>query len=230
MDKRDSLKMFFWVKLLISIRQNIKTILSNYLKMKEYFIPLIFYLITAPIINWLFKDYTIALIVKFLVVVILLALFRKAYPLKFRISWESIFAGIFIFIVWVGLEGRYPQLGGSSANVPLGIIQTSLRVVILIVLAPIIEEYFTRYFLNRYLQKAKWQRVPIGKFTVFSFIFTVLFFGFAHSQWLPGLIAGITLNILLMRRKNIHECITAHAIANACLAAYILYTGSTAFW
>jgi len=198
--------------------------------MKEYFVPLIFYLITAPIVNWLFNNYTVALVVKFLVVLILLALFRKAYPLKFRISWEAVFVGIFIFIMWVGLQGRYTQLGGSSLIIPEGIIQTSLRVIISIILAPIVEEYFTRYFLNRFLQKAKWQRVPIGKFTAFSFVFTVLFFGFSHMQWLPGLIAGIALNILLMRRKNIHECITAHAIANACLIIYILYTGSTLFW
>ena len=99
-----------------------------------------------------------------------------------------------------------------------------------ILVAPLIEELFTRGFLLRFLiDPDKWEKIA-PKFTWFSFIVTVLFFGFSHNRWLAGLIVGIILNLLYIKTKRIENCIIAHAVANAALAAYVILINSWQFW
>jgi len=103
------------------------------------------------------------------------------------------------------------------------------KLIISILLAPIIEEFFTRFFLLRFIISKKFKKVK-PHFTWPSFIITVLFFGFAHNRWLAGIITGILLNYLYYKRKEIGPCIVAHAVANLGLAIYVIYTGNWMFW
>ncbi|MFH1134296.1 MAG: CAAX prenyl protease-related protein [Nanoarchaeota archaeon] len=192
-----------------------------------YFITLIGYLLTGAAAQALTKSVLWALVAKLAVCIILLAIFWKRFAFKFRFSLIAFAAGFFIFAFWI-LLGRF-QLYPQSDFPPdtFGII---LRIIIGVVIAPVIEEQFTRSFLLRAFIAKEWQKVPMGSFTWLSFIATTLFFGLAHSMWLAGIVAGIILNLLLYRTKSISDCILAHAVANALLAAYVIAFQQWGFW
>ncbi len=56
----------------------------------------------------------------------------------------------------------------------------------LVVLVPIAEELFWRGFLNRWIQSPHWEEVPVGRFTVGSFVTVTLLFALAHPEWLAA--------------------------------------------
>ena len=45
-----------------------------------------------------------------------------------------------------------------------------------------------------------------------------------------GLLAGIAYNGWMVRTRNLADCILAHAVTNACLAAYVLLAGAWDYW
>lgn len=155
-----------------------------------------------------------------------------------RLDLLALLAGALIFALWVGLDGHYPMFSSASSyynptvfGTELQIILLSVRLVGSVLVAAVIEELFVRSFLLRFLiDPDKWADVPVGTYTLGSFVVVVLFFGFAHFQWLPGILTGIILNLLLYKRKNIYSCVQAHAIANLMLFLYVIYTGSWFFW
>ena len=192
--------------------------------MYYYIIPFLVYVISIPLIanNYL-------LIARVAVLLLLLFLFRKFYKFKLKFDVFSVLIGFVIFLFWILLEGYYP-IFGTTSFVPDDNIFLLVRVFSFVIITPIIEEFFTRNFLARILIKNDWQKVQLGKFTATSFILTVLFFGFSHNRWLPGLIAGILLNYLIYKKKNMNSVIIAHSTANILLAIYIIYTSSWGFW
>jgi len=150
----------------------------------------------------------------------------------------ALLLGALIFAWWVSLEGWYPMLFGASSHFEPSVFGTgmlifllSLRLVGSVLVAAFIEELFCRSFLMRYvIDPDKWTDIPVGTYTLASFVVVALFFGFAHFQWLPGLLAGIILNLLLYKRRNIFSCVQAHAMANLLLFFYVVYTKSWFFW
>lgn len=195
------------------------------MRMYYYIITFLVYIFTIPLIK---HDYGLA--IRIAALLSLIILFRKFYRFKLKLDALSIFAGIIIFLLWVLPEGYYPLFGTAPAYAPRNIASLFFRVFSFVIIAPIIEEFFTRNFLARILIKNDWQKVRLGVFTITSFIFTVLFFGFSHNRWLPGLIAGVILNYIIYRRKDMGSVILAHSTANILLAIYIIYTKSWFLW
>jgi CAAX prenyl protease-like protein len=174
---------------------------------------------------------------------------RKSYPEITRsFSWVAVFIGILVFIIWVLPEGWYPQiklgsrefnpfkLGSSEFNpYTFGkgwIVYTliAFRLMGAAVVVPIFEELFWRSFALRWLIKEEFTSVPIGAFTWFSCTVIVLGFGFEHHRWFVGILAGILYNALLYYKKNVSDCIIAHAVTNLLLGIYVLVTQQWTFW
>ncbi|MEM4268240.1 MAG: CAAX prenyl protease-related protein [Candidatus Woesearchaeota archaeon] len=198
--------------------------------MREFIIPFLFYLGVFPIVFFFTEDATIAIIFQLFIVFGLIIYYHKDYRFKWSLDLLAIFVGVSIFFIWILLENLpYPRFH-TSPFVPQSAFDSGVRLLSLIGLAPIIEEFFTRFFLTRLLVDNNWKRVPVGKYTPLSFVFTILFFGFAHDRWLAGIIAGVALNLLLYYRKNIGSCILAHATANLILGIYIVSTGNWSLW
>lgn len=192
--------------------------------MYQYLIPFSVYALTLPLINngyWLF--------VRIFVLLLLLWFFWKHYKFKIQFDFFPILLGALIFFFWVLLEGFHPILGQTSFF-PESYLLLISRLFSFIILTPIIEEFFTRNFLARILISNKWKNVPLGKFSPTSFIITALFFAFSHNRWLPGLIAGILLNYLIYKRRNMSSVILAHSTANLFLAIYVIFTKSWFLW
>ncbi len=196
--------------------------------MKAYLIPFLAYLLIRPAVS-LFASDQIAYAVHVVVGIGLLTYFWKEYKLSLRFDFSSVIVGALIAVIWIGAEGIFPSLYDITYE-PGNMLFLASKLIGFLALAPLIEELFTRSFLMRYIISKDWKSVPIGKYTLSSFIVTVLFFGFAHNRWLIGMITGAILNLWLYKTKRIESCITAHAVANLGLAVYIMMTGSWFLW
>ena len=82
----------------------------------------------------------------------------------------------------------------------------------------------------RWIIDQNFKKVKLGTYTFISFIGTVLFFALAHGRWLPAMITGVLLNLLIYKKKDINSCIVAHGVANLLLTISIISTGSWHFW
>lgn len=194
-----------------------------------YLIPFIIYIATQPIIGLITKDTYIAYSAKVILTAIaLICFFPKYKEITKKIDWLACVFGIVVISAWLVLERFYH---GSGQFVPSNSFLLGIKLIGLILIAPIIEELFVRSFLMRFLTNPdKWDKVKIGAYSLFSFITTVLFFGFSHDRWIAGLVIGVMLNLWLYYRKDISSCIQAHMVANACLAIITIYTQNWHLW
>lgn len=94
----------------------------------------------------------------------------------------------------------------------------------------VIEEFFWRGFLYRWLLEKKFLEVDMGKMVVPMFLIVSLFFGFEHQRWLVGFLAGLAYGGLAIKTRDLWAAVLAHVTTNALLGAYVLATGSYAFW
>jgi len=179
--------------------------------------------------------------IKTLVVGGILYAYRRDYPeLCWRLSARSaglasLLGGV-VFVIWVVPDDWYPHLGSSSfdpyfyGNNWIAVILIVFRLAGAVLVVPLFEELFWRSFIVRWLIDEDFRRLPIGAFTWFSCLATVIAFGFEHNQWLVGLLAGVAYNALLYYKKDLVTCVLAHAVTNLCLGIYVLLTQQWGFW
>jgi uncharacterized protein len=95
---------------------------------------------------------------------------------------------------------------------------------------PPLEEVFYRSFLYRYLAKPEFEKLPLGHFAWGPFLITALIFGFAHYEWLPGILCGLIYQALVVRHQRLGDAMTAHAITNLLLGLWVITRGAWHFW
>lgn len=103
-----------------------------------------------------------------------------------------------------------------------------VRVIGLSIIVPIAEELFWRGFLARWLIATDWEKIPLGRFTPFSFSAVTLLFTLAHPEWFAAAVYCALLNLLLMWKRDLWRCIVAHGVSNLTLAIYVL--AAKAWW
>lgn len=145
--------------------------------------------------------------------------------------------GTAVFILWINMGWTLPGQNVSAGFNPLLITDPLVRSLIIatrlagaVIIVPLIEELFWRSFLLRYLIQNEFTKVPVGTFTLFSFIVSAILFGLEHNFVVAGIAAGACYNILLYYTKSITHCIIAHAVTNLLLGLYVLVTGNWFFW
>ena len=172
--------------------------------------------------------------VQTLLVAGLLFYFRRSYRPEIKVAFDlvAIAAGVFVFVVWVAMEGLYPLLDepGEASYAAASVPDLAVRLLGAALVVPLAEELFWRSFAMRILIRTDFKAVPLGAFTWLSFVFTVLAFGFEHHRWLPGIVAGIVYAALLYRSRNLFSPILSHAVTNAFLGVYVIITGNWHFW
>jgi uncharacterized protein len=160
--------------------------------------------------------------------------------MRWAISWEAIAAGILIFAIWVGLDKFYPhwmksgamgnpgeQFGRGSA---LAWLFMAVHILGMTLIVPPLEEVFYRSFLYRYVASQNFLSVPLNKFLPFPFIATAIVFGFSHNEWLAGILCGAVFQWLVIRKNRLGDAMTAHAITNFLLGAWIVWRHAWNFW
>lgn len=195
----------------------------------EYILPFLVYVFMTMLESALtgFRDTVI--VVKFIVVGAVVLYYRKDYKIKLKLSSGPFFWGLLIFILWVALSEFFASSNVSSYE-PSSVYVIIFKLLTGVILAPLIEEFFTRSYLIRVLIRENWRKVPIGQFTWFSFIVTVLFFGFSHDMKLSGLVSGLILNAVLYWYRRVDECVMSHAWANLLLGIFVIINGEWFYW
>ena len=152
-----------------------------------------------------------------------------------RDSAVSVLVGLAVFVAWINLDYSF---GAEGKGFDPSIIENrlamwltiSIRLAGAAVVVPIMEELFWRSFLIRYIIGKDFDTIPVGTFTLPSFLFCSILFGLEHQLIIAGILAGIVYNLLLYYTKSIAQCILSHAVTNLSLGVYVLFSGQWRFW
>lgn len=186
--------------------------------MRQYIIPFAAYVLTPLLLGFLLVSEKSSYVITMAITGGIMLFFWKSYSFDFkRIKWMGLAGGALLFWTWMLLEGRYPLLLESNSVDFSGTLMLILRFTGFVMITPLIEEAFTRGFLIRFIIRNDFEKVKPGTFTWMSFLITVLFFGFAHVEWLQGVVAALILNAIYYKTRSVEECIAAHVVANALL-------------
>ena len=173
--------------------------------------------------------------------------------MRWQFSWEAVVIGVGVFAIWVGADPFVPKqqelwvkLGFSKASRasstawnPFAVFGDGsslawffvvMRIVGSSVVVPPVEEIFYRSFLYRWIAKPDFQSVPLGQFLWRPFIISALVFGFAHNEWLAGILCAAAYQGLVCWKKRLGDAITAHAITNLLLGIWVVWKGAWHFW
>ncbi|HEX4210488.1 MAG TPA: exosortase E/protease, VPEID-CTERM system, partial [Candidatus Binataceae bacterium] len=154
----------------------------------------------------------------------------------FGFSWASIGLGVLCFVGWIALSHPDPAanaaIAGHLRGLPVGALGAWMifRVIGAVITVPLAEELAFRGYLQRKLVDSQFEAVPLSRFTWPSFIVSSVAFGLLHQSWIAGILAGMLFALASYRRGRLADAITAHATANALLAAYVITTGAWSLW
>jgi len=94
----------------------------------------------------------------------------------------------------------------------------------------IIEEFFWRGWLYRWMQGRNFLLVSHDAYDRFAFFGVAFVFGLEHKEWLAGMAAGLAYAWLYIKTRDIWAAALAHAVTNALLGWYVVETGAYWFW
>lgn len=106
----------------------------------------------------------------------------------------------------------------------------AIRFVGLVLVVPVIEEFFLRGFLMRYVMGPEWWNIPFGQVNRAAILVGTLFPVLYHPEKLAALVWFSMVTWLMVRTRNIWDCITAHAITNLMLGIYVVTQGEWRLW
>ncbi len=208
-----------------------------------YVAPFAAFLILMGLKAYIPFEYPVRVLV---VTAVLLIFSRKIISLRLSQPVASILFGILLFAVWIGPDLLWPAyrqhwlfhnslVGSAQSSLPdklrVDPIFLFFRIAGTALLVPVVEELFWRAWLMRYLVAADFQKVRLGTYTAISFWVTAILFATEHGPyWEVGLLAGVGFNYWMIRTRSLGDCILAHAVTNACLAAYVLVLGQWQYW
>jgi CAAX prenyl protease-like protein len=187
--------------------------------------------------------------VKTLIGIALIAwMWSRVKEMRWRMSWEACCVGLACFLIWVGLDGVIPRLGallGDAAeekpwqwnpfefftdHPALAWTFVGIRILGSALIVPPLEEVFYRSAVYRYWVAPNIESVPLNRFHFKAFCATSILFGVVHQEWLAGIFCGAAFQWLVLRKGHLGDAMTAHAITNALLGVYVVWTDSWQFW
>lgn len=147
----------------------------------------------------------------------------------------SVAAGVAVFVAWVGLDAGWMTLGkgaGFDPRAGAGIdwLLVLVRCSGAVLVVPLMEELFWRSLLLRWLDHDDFLHTEPDQASVQAFWIVALLFGFEHNLWLAGMVAALVYNMLYMVTKNLWMPIISHAVTNAALAVWVVWTGHWEYW
>ncbi|MCH7750672.1 MAG: CAAX prenyl protease-related protein [Planctomycetes bacterium] len=93
----------------------------------------------------------------------------------------------------------------------------------LALIVPVIEEFFLRGFLMRYVIHVNWWQVPFGQVNRTAVILGTAIAMLMHpGELLAALVWFSMVTWLMVRTRNIWDCVMAHAVTNLLLGIYVV--------
>jgi len=99
----------------------------------------------------------------------------------------------------------------------------SIRFVGLALVVPVIEEFFLRGFLMRFVVHEQWWQVPFGTFTRAALVVGTAVPMLMHpGELLAAFVWFSLVTWLMIRTRNIWDCVIAHGVTNFLLGVYVV--------
>ncbi|WP_137175795.1 CAAX prenyl protease-related protein [Massilia sp. HP4] len=184
--------------------------------------------------RWLYPVQVVA------VLALLLAFWRgyeelHQFALSFRQALVAVVAGIVVLVLWVNLDAPWMTIGSAPGYDPrthgeIDWLLVAIRIAGAALIVPVMEELFWRSFLMRWVERSNFISVDPARIGFKAFVIPCVLFGFEHTLWLAGIVAGVAYGLLYMRHRKLWSPILAHAITNGLLGAWVLHTGGWQFW
>jgi exosortase E/protease (VPEID-CTERM system) len=204
-----------------------------------YLVPILAVIATALVTGALSAGFDYLYPVRALVGAAALLYFWRSYA-RLEWSWSgwSVAVGATVFAFWVVLDLlSNPSPARETVTAQLANLSTALagvwigcRALGFIITAPLAEELAFRGYLTRRVIAADFETVPLGRFTLLSFLVSSAAFGAMHGRWFAGTLAGMFYALALYRRGQLSDCVVAHATTNTLLAFSVLLTGKWSLW
>jgi CAAX prenyl protease-like protein len=172
----------------------------------------------------------------------------------FHISPLSVVVGIVGVVLWIwlcqlelerklfaaiGLE-EFLGLGARPAYNPLDQLAgtpawaytfLAIRFLGLALVVPIIEEFFLRGLAMRFVISDKWWEVPFGQLTPLAAVIGTALPMLMHpAELLAAAVWFSLVTWLMVRTKNIWDCVAAHAVTNLLLGIYVVTQKQWHLW
>lgn len=145
--------------------------------------------------------------------------------------------GLAVLVVWLMLDAGIFVIGQSGSGFdprqPDGGLDWPLAVMRLAgsaLVVPVMEELFWRSLVMRWLVATDFAAVAPARVGISALLISSVVFGFEHSQWAAGIVAGLAYGWLYRRSGNLWLAILAHVVTNAGLGLWVLATGAWYFW
>lgn len=212
-----------------------------------YVLPFGVFMLLLAIQNWVPLDQGIEFGLRILILATVLWVFsRHVIDLGMSHPLGTIAIGAGVFLLWIAPDKlipgyrqlwpfHNPVMGAVHSSLQAGSREDTLTLVLrslrAIVIVPVVEELFWRGWLMRWLIRPDFRSVPLGTYSPRAFWIVALLFAAEHGPyWDVGLIAGVIYNAWMCRTKRLGDVIWAHAITNAMLCGYVVYTQEWEFW
>lgn len=179
--------------------------------------------------------YSIACISALIAVLFALPHYLRKMP--FRISLLAVAVGTIGVVLWVGIWwlNREYAFGNATSRASFNPFEElkdtptwmwtflGIRLLGMVIVIPIAEEFFTRSFLMRYCEDIDWDQIPIGRATWRGWAGILAYAAFSHAEIAAALVWFGMITWMYLKTKNIWDCVIAHAVTNGLLAAFVLY-------
>lgn len=179
-------------------------------------------LLVAALLAYLFRHYT--------------ELTSQPPELKWGLLWAPL-VGLLVFYLWIHLDFGIFRIGESKGFDPrmpgTGNIDWYLALPRLLgaaLVVPLMEELFWRSFVMRWIDRHDFLSLPPNAISMRAILISSFVFGFEHTQWFAGLIAGIAYALLYRSSGNLWTPVIAHGITNGALGIWVLSVGAWQFW
>ena len=107
----------------------------------------------------------------------------------------------------------------------------AVRLFGLVAVVALIEEFFLRGFLMRFVMDVDWWQIPVGRVNGAALAACVVYAVLSHPAELFAAAAWFLLiTLLAVKTKNIWDCVLAHAVTNLLLGVYVLVLGQWQYW
>jgi len=194
--------------------------------------------------------YTVRIVLTVITIVLVLPGYRE-FPL--RISPLSVIVGVVGIVLWLGLsapnlEEKYLTplglaslfgLGSRAAFNPFDALGENslylagflaIRFFGLVLVVPVIEEFFLRGFVMRFVVRPDWESVPFGTTTVMVVVVGAVYGLLSHPEMLAAAVWFTLITLLMAKTRNIWDCVVAHAVTNLLLGLYVIFWGKWELW
>lgn len=201
-----------------------------------------------------YEHYPIIYVAKIAATLLAMAfVFRGYLAFPFRISGLSIAVGVVGACFWIGfcilnLEEKVLTPIGLESFLGLGERSTfnpleklagnpvwatsflAIRFIGLVLVVPVIEEFFLRGFLMRFIMEHAWWKVPFGDATPAALIVGTVVPMLMHPAEVFAAMVWFTLiTWLMLRTRSLWDCVAAHCVTNLLLGLYVVTYGRWEF-